>query len=103
MMNLTRTLKAAIAFERSKTDPANLNNHKAEDLAVMIEVINNKMEVIQDAIDTVQRHFDNAEDLSEGLIMKWNEALAANRATLETLLAYRNLFMSAWSKNSKSV
>lgn len=94
-MSLTTLLKKSIQFERSKTDVNNLLNHKAEDLQVMIDVMNLQKDALEHSIDSRQYFLDSAEDIAEGVEIDQRARLAAEKAKLETLLAWRLIFLDA--------
>jgi len=95
---ITEALKKSIAYEQSKTDLTNLLNHKKEDLSLLIEVIDRERIALDYTIFADQYLLEHAEDLAEGLERNWREAIATNKVKLETLLAFRMLFLSAWSQ-----
>lgn len=98
MMNTTALLKAAIEYEQSKSDVLNLLNHTRQDLSLMIEVIEEVRAAYEHRIDSDQYRLDNAEDLAEGLERDWRNDIAAKKAKLESLLAWRMLYLSAWQQ-----
>lgn len=100
-MSLTTLLKKSIQFERSKTDVNNLLNHKAEDLQVMIEVIEEEREYLEHTIQSRQELLDTAEDLDEGLEVDQRTRMGKDKAKLETLLAWRLIFLDAQRVNTK--
>lgn len=95
-MDTTALLKASIEYEQSKT--LNLLNHKRQDLSAMIEVIESARKATEYRINSDQYRLDNAEDLAEGLEAYWRQEIARNKAKLETLLAWRMTFLSAWQQ-----
>lgn len=100
-MDLTQQLKKSIEYEQSKTDVMNLMNHKRQDLDVMIEFIEEERKALEHRIQSRQDLLDTAEDLDEGLEVRQRKMQAEERAKLETLLAWRALFLSAWMKATK--
>lgn len=97
-MNTTALLKASIEYEQSKSDVLNLANHKRQDLSVLIEVIDEERKALEHSIDSRLYMLDNAEDIEEGLEVDQRARLANDRAKLETLLAWRMIFLSAWQQ-----
>ena len=100
-MDTTTLLKKSIAYEQSKTDVLNLATHKRQDLSVLIEVIDNERAALSHMIESNLYLIDNNEDLEEGLEKKMRETIATYRAKLETLIAWRFLFLSAWQQVKK--
>jgi len=96
--HLTEALKKSIEYEQSKTDVMNLVNHGRQDLSLMIEVIEDGRAAFENIIEYNKHTIDNAEDMEEGLQAKLRENIALDKAQLESLLAWRMLFLSAWNQ-----
>jgi hypothetical protein len=96
MDSLTIALEKSIAYEQSKKDVMNLNNHKRQDLDVPIEVFEAEIKATKHMIASNQYYIDSAEDMEEGLVIRLQKTIQAQKAKLETLLAWRALFLSAW-------
>jgi len=95
-MNTTTLLKKSIDYEQSKTDVNNLLNHKRQDLSVGIEAFDVLRHDLKHRIDSNQFYVDDAEDMEEGLEAKLRKDIASDKAKLETLLAWRMLYLTAW-------
>lgn len=94
MNYLTELLKKSIAFESSKSDPANLMTHKRDDLNMMRCLIERALIETEDLIKWRQNQLNESEDLSEQLEINWRQDIVRMKAKLETLLAYRAIFLS---------
>lgn len=95
-MNTTTLLKKSIELEQSKSSLFNLNNHGREDLEIMLVVINGEREAIEHSIQSNQYYLDNAEDMAEGLRSTITRNIEGDRVRLQSLLAWKALFWSAW-------
>ncbi|HMG89619.1 MAG TPA: hypothetical protein VK589_06155 [Chryseolinea sp.] len=95
---LTEALKKSIEYEQRKSDVMNLLNHSRQDLSLMIEVIDEERKATEHRIDSRQYMLDNAEDMEEGLEVDQRDKLAKDREKLESLLAWRMLYVTAWSE-----
>lgn len=95
-MDTTALLKASIEYEQSKT--LNLLTHKRQDLSTMIEVIDEERKALEHTIDSRQSFLDTAEDIAEAVEADQRARLAKDKAKLESLLAWRFLFLSAWQQ-----
>lgn len=98
MENTTALLKASIEYEQRKSDVLNLLNHKRQDLSLMIEIIDDHRKSTEHYIDSTQYYLDNAEDLAEGHEADQWKKLGELKDRLETLLAFRMLYLSAWAQ-----
>jgi hypothetical protein len=97
-MNTTALLKASIDYERSKTDVMSLLNHKRQDLSLMIDVIDMERAATKHSIDSTRYLIETAEDMEEALEVTLRSNLAELQRKLDTLLAYRMLFLTAWNQ-----
>jgi peptidoglycan hydrolase CwlO-like protein len=92
--DITAALRKSIEYENAKT--FNLLNHNRQNLSEAIEEFNESINKIQHKIESLEDLIEHAEDLSEGLEAKWHKDLAEYRKKLETRIAWRTLFLSAW-------
>jgi len=69
-----------------------------QDLSVLIEVIDNERAALAHIIHANQYYIDSAEDIEEGLEAKLWQAIRENRSKLESLIAWRMIFLNAWEQ-----
>jgi hypothetical protein len=98
MTNLTHALHASIDYETSKRSIMNLMNHSAEHLSVVIELIEKERKELEFITESLDNEISSAEDMSEDLEIRLRNSITEQRNKLETLLAWRLIFVNAWSE-----
>lgn len=94
-MSLTNLLKQSIAFERSKSDVANLRTHNQEDLCILVEAVEFLMRDYEHEIKIKERLIENADDVSDRILANVNESIAWRRKQIESLIAWGAIVFAA--------